>query len=78
MSDLIRMSEHSFRQWIHNTCSACEERGAQGVLMDFFDALGLGEEFDHAWQHGVFDDWTWDLAAKRLEELVDVVRFGRY
>lgn len=67
-----------FREWLCEVSSACEEHGARTMLMIFFSTLGFAEEFDHAWQYGVFDDWTWNPTPEHLEELVDVVRFGRY
>lgn len=72
------MPRKDFEEWLDNVSSACEEHGACSILLDFFTVLGLAGEFDHAWQHDVFNDWTWNPTPERLEELVEVVRFGRY
>ena len=78
MADLMGISTDEFGEWLCNVCDACEEHGARSELMDFFGALGLATGFDRAWQHDVFNDWTWNPTPERLEELVDVVRFGQY
>lgn len=74
------MNNEDFQKWLCNVSDACVGHAydVRIQLMDFFGALGLSEEFDRAWQWGVFDDWTWTPTPERLEELVDVVREGRY
>ena len=78
MTRLFGMSAGAFQEWLCNVCNACEEYEAHPTLMEFFSKLGLATEFDRAWQWDVFNDWTWNPTSERLEELVDVVRFGRY
>ena len=72
------MSRGEFREWLCEVSLACEEFGARGMLTAFFSTLGLATEFDRAWQHDVFNDWTWNPTPECLEELVNVVRFGQY
>lgn len=71
------MNNKDFQEWLQNVSDTCVEH-TYDALWHFFNALQLANEFDHAWQWGVFDDWTWTPTPERLEELVDIVREGRY
>lgn len=73
------MTKRELREWVRNITDAVQsDYDPYDSLIELFDELGLGEEFDRAWQFGVFDAWTLAPTQRDLLRLVEVVERGMF
>jgi len=73
------MTQKELKEWVRNITDAVQgDYDAYDSLSELFYELGLEQEFDRAWQFGVFDSWTVAPTQKELLRLVKVVEKGMY
>lgn len=73
------MTQKELKEWARNIVDAVlDDYDAYDSLSELFDELGLGQEFDRAWQFGVFDSWTMNPTQKELLRLIKVIERGMY